>query len=145
MGLRQVHPVTKPKSVETFRVCRAFFADHFGNKFVRIWPCFCQDIGQILFMLFFAHEDFYANNRGSNLWKTKDNSSLTARMLEPNTDSESSWKTIHTFFCDFSWHTCSLGQHVNEKKYWNINKKRRILRNGGNASWIEQNLLYKTH
>jgi hypothetical protein len=92
-GTSPADPVTTPKSVQTFRVCRVFFADHFGNKFVRIRPCFRKDIDQILFMLIFARAHFYAKNWGSNLWKTKDNSSLTARILKPNTDSDSSWKT----------------------------------------------------
>ena len=30
--IRQVDPATTSKFVETFRICREFFADHFGNK-----------------------------------------------------------------------------------------------------------------
>ncbi len=29
---RQVHPATSSEFDETYRVCRAFCADHFGNK-----------------------------------------------------------------------------------------------------------------
>ncbi len=49
-GISPVDPATTPKSIETFRVCRAFFADHFYKKNFRVWPCLRIDIGQILFM-----------------------------------------------------------------------------------------------
>ena len=41
--IRQVDPATTSKFVETFRVCREFFADHLGNKlFLKINPFFAK-------------------------------------------------------------------------------------------------------
>ncbi len=36
MGSRQGHPVTSSKSNETFRICRAFYADYFDGKIFKI-------------------------------------------------------------------------------------------------------------
>ena len=90
MGSHQDHPATTPKSIETFRVCTAFCADHFGNKFVRVWPCFRIDIGQILFMPFYALCVFMQKIEVVAYRKNDDNSSLVARILKPITDSDSS-------------------------------------------------------
>ena len=52
MGSRQVDPAMEAKCIETFRVCREFFADHFGNKLIEVRSFFHRDIRQILSMDF---------------------------------------------------------------------------------------------
>jgi len=90
MGNRQVDPATTSESIETFRVCRDFCADYFGNKFVKVRPCFRIDIGQILFMLFYALCVFMQKIEAVAYQKNDDNSSLVARILKPSIDSDSS-------------------------------------------------------
>ena len=51
-GYHQVDPATTSKFVETFRVCREFFADHFGNKIFQNKLCFREDTCQIRKMHF---------------------------------------------------------------------------------------------
>jgi hypothetical protein len=46
MGNRQVDTATMSKFSETFRVCRVFFAHHFGNKIFRVRFYFHKDAGQ---------------------------------------------------------------------------------------------------
>ncbi len=52
MGNRQVDPATTSESMETFRVCRVFCADHFSNKFSLARTDFYKDTGRILFKYF---------------------------------------------------------------------------------------------
>ncbi len=52
MGFRQVDPTITSESTETFRLCRVFCADHFGNRLFQARTYFYKNTGQILFRLF---------------------------------------------------------------------------------------------
>ena len=55
-GCHQVDPATTPKFIETFSICREFFADHFDNNFFQNKFCFREDKGQIRKVHFFKKE-----------------------------------------------------------------------------------------
>ena len=48
-----VDPATTLKFIETFSICREFFADHFDNNFFQNKFCFREDKGQIRKVRFF--------------------------------------------------------------------------------------------
>jgi hypothetical protein len=83
MSIRRPHS----NPIETFRVYRAFCADHFGNKTFPVQACFSKNTGQILFRLFSA---FFAKNKKRFFQKIDDKSSLVIRILKPITYSDSS-------------------------------------------------------
>jgi hypothetical protein len=89
MWSRQVDSATTSKFNETFRVCRAFYADHFGKKVFEIEPIFYRDTGKILFRLF----ALFAKNKKRFFRKVDDNSSLVTQILKPIRYSDSSWKS----------------------------------------------------
>ena len=62
--ISSAHPATSSKFTQTFRVCRAFCADHFGNKIVGVRLCLRIDTGQILLMPFYALYIFMQKNEG---------------------------------------------------------------------------------
>ena len=56
IGCRKVDPATTSKFIETVRVCREFFADHFDNNFFQNKFCFREDKGQTRKVDFFKEE-----------------------------------------------------------------------------------------
>jgi hypothetical protein len=64
-GISPVGAATTPEFIETFRICRVFHANHFGNKFVLARLYFHIDTGQILFCLFLQkkRKAFFSKNR----------------------------------------------------------------------------------
>ncbi len=86
MSIRRPHS----NPIETFRVYRAFCADHFGNKTFPVRACFSKNTGQILFRLFLH---FLQKIKSIFFKKIDDNWSLVVRILKPITYSDSSWKT----------------------------------------------------
>ena len=84
-----VDPATTLKSIETFRVCREFFADHFDHQIFQNKFCFRKDIGKIRKVHFYFFQKkkvhFYRNSDESTTFFT--------RILKATTYLDSSWKT----------------------------------------------------
>jgi hypothetical protein len=89
MWSRQVDSATSSEFDETFRVCREFCAEHFGNKVFKFWFYFDKNIGEILKMGF----HFLQKIKLHFFRKIDDNSFLSTRIMKPMTYSDSSWKT----------------------------------------------------
>ena len=74
-GCRQVHPATTFKFVETFRVCREFFADHFCKKLFQNKHCFRKDTAKIqkMHFCFFSKSflNFFRNFNESSTFFTQ--------------------------------------------------------------------------
>ncbi len=84
MRSRHVDPMTTSESIENFRVCRDFHADHFGNQILRVRLYFHRDMDQTLFWLFFIV------CKKTCFSKVDDNSSLVTQIFKPIRYSDSS-------------------------------------------------------
>ncbi len=129
MRSRHVDPMTTSESIEDFKVCRDFHADHFGNQILRVQLYFYKDMDQILFWLFFSFQKkwFYSHTfRQLFSLKSKLGEKLISASCRRNF-ALSNWQCHHSRSFYFSGTTfgtllLSMRPTVNRRTHQKFNK-----------------------
>ncbi len=87
-----------PKSVETFRVCRVFCADYFGNQTFEVSFHFHWVVTQILWCIWCCFAVIWEKQQLHLLWKIDKIPSLITQIIKSRTYSDCPWKIASNSF-----------------------------------------------